>query len=79
MTRNPVIRLHGVRSNGVNLVALADVWRYALPDTEFAAPDGPSCLATVPAVSGSKGGGRDEPAGTGGGRADSVFYTRAFL
>jgi hypothetical protein len=73
MTRNPVIRLHGVRSNGANLVALADVWRYALPDTDFAAPDGPSCLAMGPAVSGSKRGGRDEPAGTAGGRADSVF------
>jgi hypothetical protein len=39
MTRNPVIRLRGVRSNGVNLVVLADVWCYALPDNEFAAPD----------------------------------------
>jgi hypothetical protein len=79
MTRNPVIRLHGVRNNGVNLVTLADVWRYALPDTEFAAPDGPFCLATVPAVSGSKGGDRDDPTGTGGGRADGVYYTMAFL
>jgi phospholipase/carboxylesterase len=41
MTRNLVIRLHGVGSNGVNLVSLANVWRHALPDTEFAAPDAP--------------------------------------
>jgi hypothetical protein len=41
MTRDPAIRLHGVGSNGVNLVTLADVWRHALPDTEFAAPDAP--------------------------------------
>jgi hypothetical protein len=79
MTRNPVIRLSGVRSNGANLVTLADVWRSALPGTEFAAPDGPFCLATVPAVRGSKGDDRDEPTGTAGGRADGVYYTTALL
>jgi len=39
MSRNHVIRLHGVDGNGVNLVTLADVWRHARPKTEFAAPD----------------------------------------
>jgi hypothetical protein len=34
MTRNPVIRLRGARSNGVSLIVLADVWRYALPDND---------------------------------------------
>lgn len=36
-----VILLHGVGSNGENMMALADAWRGALPDAAFAAPDAP--------------------------------------
>ena len=36
-----IILLHGVGSNGSNMMALADGWREALPDTAFVAPDAP--------------------------------------
>jgi len=41
--------------------------------------DTPFCLATVPAFSGAKGDDREQPAGRGGGGADGVHYTMAFL
>ena len=41
MTRNLVILLHGVGSNGADLAPLGDFWRKSLPNTDFAAPDGP--------------------------------------
>jgi phospholipase/carboxylesterase len=36
-----VVFLHGVGSNGADLLQLADSWRSALPGTQFAAPDAP--------------------------------------
>jgi phospholipase/carboxylesterase len=36
-----IILLHGVGSNGLNMMALAEAWRPSLPGTAFAAPDGP--------------------------------------
>jgi phospholipase/carboxylesterase len=36
-----VILLHGVGSNGDNMMALADAWRPPLPGAVFAAPDAP--------------------------------------
>jgi phospholipase/carboxylesterase len=36
-----IILLHGVGSNGLNMMALAEAWRASLPGTVFAAPDGP--------------------------------------
>lgn len=36
-----IILLHGVGSNGSNMMALADSWRETLPGTIFAAPDAP--------------------------------------
>lgn len=36
-----IILLHGVGSNGKNMMALADAWRSALPNAVFTAPDAP--------------------------------------
>ena len=35
-----VILLHGVGSNGANMLSLADAWRANFPDVQFIAPDG---------------------------------------
>jgi phospholipase/carboxylesterase len=40
-THSLVILLHGVGSNGADLLQLADSWRSELPETQFAAPDAP--------------------------------------
>ncbi len=79
MTRNLVIRLHGVGSNGVNLVTSLAFGAMRSRTLSSRHQMRPFCLATVPAVSGSKGGDRNQPAGTGGGGADGVYYTMAFL
>ncbi|MEQ8164998.1 MAG: dienelactone hydrolase family protein [Alphaproteobacteria bacterium] len=39
--RQLVVLLHGVGSNGENLIPLADAWRARLPDAAFIAPNGP--------------------------------------
>ncbi|HEX8444782.1 MAG TPA: prolyl oligopeptidase family serine peptidase [Allosphingosinicella sp.] len=36
-----IILLHGVGSNGQNMMALAHAWRETLPDSAFVAPDAP--------------------------------------
>ncbi|WP_136685741.1 alpha/beta hydrolase [Falsirhodobacter xinxiangensis] len=41
MIRSLVIFLHGIGSQGADLSPLADMWRRALPQTVFAAPDAP--------------------------------------
>ncbi|MGA2795768.1 MAG: prolyl oligopeptidase family serine peptidase [Roseiarcus sp.] len=41
-THSLVIFLHGVGSNGADLLQLANSWRSALPGTRFVAPDAPS-------------------------------------
>lgn len=41
MSDRLVILLHGVGSNGADLAGLGNVWAGALPNTGFAAPDGP--------------------------------------
>jgi len=41
MRRNLVILLHGVGSNGNNLMPLAKAWARVLPNTDFVSPDGP--------------------------------------
>jgi len=43
-----VILLHGVGSNGADLVPLGDAWRAALPQAEFVAPDAPSAQGAGP-------------------------------
>jgi phospholipase/carboxylesterase len=77
MTRNLVIRPHGVGSNGVDL---ADAWRHALPDTEFAAPDAPLSVWPRLPPSGVRKGvtetKRRERVAAG---ADGVYYAMAFL
>lgn len=40
-TRNLVILLHGVGSNGANLAPLGDLWKEMLPETDFVSPDAP--------------------------------------
>jgi phospholipase/carboxylesterase len=37
-----VILLHGVGANGANLAPLGELWRSALPQTAFVAPDAPA-------------------------------------
>ena len=39
--RHAVILVHGLGDSGAGLIGLGDVWRQALPDTEFLAPDAP--------------------------------------
>lgn len=39
-----IILLHGVGSNGQNMMALADAWRETLPGAAFTAPDAPFAL-----------------------------------
>lgn len=41
MSRNLVILLHGVGSNGADLAGLGAMWRKTVPHTDFATPDGP--------------------------------------
>lgn len=41
MSKNLVIMLHGVGSNGDDLAPLGDVWRPDLPETAFVSPDAP--------------------------------------
>lgn len=41
MAKKWVIFLHGVGSNGQDLLGLADFWRAELPDVAFAAPNAP--------------------------------------
>lgn len=41
MAPSLVILLHGVGSRGAHLAPLGQVWQSSLPDTAFAAPDGP--------------------------------------
>jgi phospholipase/carboxylesterase len=41
MTSSLVILLHGVNATGADLAPLGDLWRKALPDTAFVAPDAP--------------------------------------
>lgn len=41
MSRDLVILLHGVGSNGADLATLADAWRRVLPNADFEAPDAP--------------------------------------
>lgn len=41
MTRQLVILLHGVGSNGADMAALGKAWVASLPDTVFEAPDAP--------------------------------------
>lgn len=41
MSKSLVIFLHGVGSSGADLAALGEMWRDAMPDTVFAAPDAP--------------------------------------
>lgn len=42
--RGLVVLLHGVGSNGADLLGLADVWRPTLPEVRFVAPDAPERL-----------------------------------
>jgi len=44
MTLKLVILLHGVGSQGAHLAPLGQVWQSALPDTDFAAADGPQAF-----------------------------------
>jgi phospholipase/carboxylesterase len=44
MTPKLVIFLHGVGSQGAHLAPLGQVWQAAMPDTIFAAPDGPQAF-----------------------------------
>ncbi|MBT0667293.1 dienelactone hydrolase family protein [Novosphingobium profundi] len=44
MTDTLVIFLHGVGSRGADISGLARVWEARLPDTAFAAPDGPQAF-----------------------------------
>jgi phospholipase/carboxylesterase len=44
MTPKLVIFLHGVGSQGAHLAALGQMWQAAMPDTVFAAPDGPQAF-----------------------------------
>ena len=39
--RRAVILVHGLGDSGAGLIGLGEVWRQALPDTEFLAPDAP--------------------------------------
>jgi phospholipase/carboxylesterase len=39
--RHAVIFVHGLGDSGAGLIGLGEVWRRALPDTEFLAPDAP--------------------------------------
>jgi len=39
--RHAVILVHGLGDSGAGLIGLGEVWRQALPDTEFLAPDAP--------------------------------------
>jgi phospholipase/carboxylesterase len=48
MSRNLVILLHGVGSNGADLAGLGAMWRKLLPNTAFAAPDGPLSFGPGP-------------------------------
>ena len=48
MSRNLVILLHGVGSNGADLAGLGAMWRNALPNTDFVAPDGPFAFGPGP-------------------------------
>lgn len=41
MSRNLLIVLHGVGSNGADLAPFGELWSRGLPDTDFAAPDAP--------------------------------------
>lgn len=41
MSRNLLIVLHGVGSDGADLAPFGEIWSRALPDTDFAAPDAP--------------------------------------
>ena len=41
MSRNLVIFLHGVGSNGADFMPLIKAWRHGLPNVEFEAPDAP--------------------------------------
>ena len=48
-TRSLVVLLHGYGASGNDLIGLADAWRDRLPDTAFAAPNGPQPCAEAPA------------------------------
>jgi phospholipase/carboxylesterase len=41
LTLSLVIFLHGVNADGADLAPIGDMWRGALPDTAFVAPDAP--------------------------------------
>ena len=48
-TKNMVILMHGVGSNGRDLVSLAPMWQEYLPDTLFVSPDAPFHCDMAPA------------------------------
>lgn len=48
MSRNLVIFLHGVGSNGADFAAIETPWSRRLPETDFASPDGPEPFGTGP-------------------------------
>lgn len=50
--KNLVIFLHGVGSCGADMIGLGRHWAEALPDTDFAAPDGPDAFDMYAQASG---------------------------
>ena len=48
-----VILLHGLGSNGQDLISLAPLWSHSLPDAHFVSPDAPFDLDMMPGMMGA--------------------------